>query len=622
MNPPSTAQVRVKENPPATAASRRADDPANRGALRFAWVGIVAATIAAYHNSFYGPFVFDDLLSIRDNATLGPPLWRALVPPAGAGLTVEGRPLLNFSFALNRLISGQSVWSYHEANLAIHVGAALALFGVIRRSLRLRAFDAAWRQSAGAIAFATALLWAVHPVQTESVTYLVQRAESLMGMWFLLSFYGFVRGAAGGSPRWYGMSIGACYAAALTKEVAVAIPVLVLLYDCAFVSGGWQAAWQARRKVHVSLFSSWLVVAALVAGSGSRGGTVGFGSQVAWWDYAWTQVDAIVVYLRLVFWPAPLIFDYGVAWVHPTWRLIPGVMAVLALLVGTALALVRWPKWGFLGLWFLAMLAPTSLIPGNRQTIAEHRIYLSLAAPLLAGVIGLTRVAGPRRTGWIAVALALPLVWLVVRRNADYRSDVVLYADTVAKRPGNAFAHYNLGKALAESGDPARAIAVYQNAAWLDPAVPAVHYNLGNAFAALGRHEKAVTSFERALALSSAYALARYNLGNSLVALGRRTAAREQFAAAVQSDPEFVDARANLAGVLLELGELDRSATEFAEVLRRDPLSTTARFNLAQVFRAQGKLDEARRELETALKIDPKFEPARAALLAWGQPKP
>ena len=584
----------------------------------FAAILIVAATFVAYGNSFSGPFVFDDLLSIRDNPTITGSFWQALFPPSGQGLTVEGRPLLNLSFALNHALSGQAVGGYHFLNLLIHVVAALALFVVVRRTLALPSFGPEQQRLALPIALATTLAWALHPVQTESVTYLVQRAESLMGMWFLLTFLGFVHWATGGGTRWLLLTLVACYAAALSKEVAAAIPVLVLVYDRSFLAGSFTAAWRARGRGHAALFGSWIIIGLLVARSGSRGGTVGFGSNVAWLDYAWTQVDAIGVYLRLVVWPAPLIFDYGVAWVQPGWSVLPPALLVVGLVAGTLVALVRWPKWGFLGLWFFAMLAPTSLVPGNRQTIAEHRIYLSLAAPIVAAMIGLFRQVGVRRASLLVGGVVVACALLVARRNLDYRSDVTLFVDTAAKRPGNAFAHYNLGKALAESGEPGRAVAAYEAALRQDPAMVVAHYNLGNAYAELGRPADAAAAYERALALHPQHVQARYNLGNVFLALGRRELARDAFIAALEVDPGFVDARANLAGVLLELGELDRAQAELEAVLRGGGGSAIARFNLAQVHRLKGRPAEARAELERILRNDPGFEPARALLRETG----
>ena len=163
------------------------------------------------------------------------------------GATVGGRPLLHVSLALNHALSGPAVWSYHAANLVIHVLAALALFGVARRTLQRtplapQAFPAAWF---------TALLWTLHPLQTESVTYVVQRAESLCGLLYLAALYGFIRGSGSGSDRrgraWLAASVAAAWLGAATKEVMATAPLLILLHDRAFVAGSFRAAWRARR---------------------------------------------------------------------------------------------------------------------------------------------------------------------------------------------------------------------------------------------------------------------------------------------------------------------------------------------------------------------------------------
>jgi len=148
---------------------------------------IAAGAIAVYSRTFSVPFLFDDGPAIVDNRTirhLSTAFWPA--PDTTAG----GRPILNLSLAINYAISGTAVWSYHALNLAIHVLAGLTLFGIVRRTLAPRAGSAA-----SLTAFSAALLWTLHPLQTESVTYIVQRAESLMGLFYLLTLYCFIRGA-------------------------------------------------------------------------------------------------------------------------------------------------------------------------------------------------------------------------------------------------------------------------------------------------------------------------------------------------------------------------------------------------------------------------------------------
>ena len=158
---------------------------------------IIAAGIWAYHNSFRGPFIFDDVPAIVENATirhLWPP-WQPLMPPRNISTTVQGRPIVNLSLAINYALNGFRVWGYHALNLATHIGAGLVLFGIARRTLRQPRLQQRFGEAAEMLALAIAILWVVHPLQTESVTYVVQRAESLMGLFYLLTLYGFIRGA-------------------------------------------------------------------------------------------------------------------------------------------------------------------------------------------------------------------------------------------------------------------------------------------------------------------------------------------------------------------------------------------------------------------------------------------
>jgi len=165
---------------PSALKRRDVEDPkGSRGtASAYLIFVILVAGTAAYLPSFFGAFQYDDLPSILANPTIRHlwPLSGPLSPPSGA-LTVSGRPVLNFSFALNYWLSGYRPWSYHLVNLAVHLAAALTLFGLLRRT---------WQNSDWAAATA-ATLWAVHPLTTESVTYIVQRAESLMGLFYLLT---------------------------------------------------------------------------------------------------------------------------------------------------------------------------------------------------------------------------------------------------------------------------------------------------------------------------------------------------------------------------------------------------------------------------------------------------
>jgi tetratricopeptide (TPR) repeat protein len=595
---------------------------------------IVLAGLAAYHNSFSGPFVFDDPAAIIENPTirrlwsmadvLSPPIWQ----------TVGARPVINLSLAINCAFGGTEVWGYHAMNLAIHLLTGLALFGVVRRTLALRVAsdDSALQTEAAWLGGTVALLWTVHPLQTEAVTYTIQRTESLMGLFYLLTLYCFLRGvessladggAQGASPlqtggsrsggpnpqttrrRWLGLSIGACLLGMGSKEVMVSAPVMVLLFDRTFVAGTLREAWHRREKFYLGLAATWLPLAYLVASAGgNRGGTTGTGSGVTLGAYALTQFPAVVDYLWLSVWPHPLVFDYGVEWVKDALDAVPAALVVIALVAGTLVALRRWPVIGFAGAWFFSILAPTSLVPGARQTMAEHRMYLALAAVVSLLVLGLYSWAGRRSLAvWLAAAVGLG--WLTVERNRDYRTELAIWSDTVAKRPGNPWAQCNLGMALYEDGRAAAALPYFEKSIKIDPAEAGAQNDLGLALAQLGRLPEAVTAYETALRLRPNFAEAHNNLGLALSDLNRPAEALPHLERAVRLKPQLDAAHFNLGIALLHLGRPDEAVIRFREAIQINPRYAAAHTNLGNALFQLGRPTEAIGEFETATRLDP-----------------
>lgn len=576
---------------------------AESNSSRWGALALVAAVGLVYANSLHAPFVFDDLLSITENPTIRRlwPLTEPLSPPSGQGLTVEGRPLLNLSLALNYAVSGTAPRSYHLTNIAIHALATLTLFGLVHRTL-----VTLHGQSAPLLAFSAALLWAVHPLQTESVTYVVQRTESLMGLFLLATLYCFRRG-------WLTAAFIACLLGMATKEVMVVAPLLVVLYDRTFVSGSFRAGWQRHRAFYGALAATWLLLGALVLAAGNRGGTIGSSAGVSPWDYALCQSRAVLHYARLALWPHPLVFDYGPDFVSFA-TAAPYLLLVLALVTATGFALWRRPALGFLGAWYFLILAPTSsVVGGTRQMLAEHRIYLSLAALAVLATLLAHRWLG-RRCLWAVLPAALALGAATAARNTDYATTLTLYRDTAVKRPANGFARYNLAQAYADAGRHAEAIPEFEAALDLLTSTAPVHNNLGNSLVALGRLTEAKAHFEAALQRDPRYAKAHFNLGNLLLAAGDEPGAVGHFRSAVALDSAAPEARTNLAGALLELGQLDAARTEFEEVLRARPDSVEARFGLGTVHLLQNRSADAVREFEAVLRLRPDLAAARERL--------
>jgi tetratricopeptide (TPR) repeat protein len=583
-------------------------------AVLFAFALIVIALSAAYANSLTGKFIFDDLTSVPENPTIRHlwPLSSALTPPHGTGATVEGRPVLNLSFALNFALGGTRVQGYHIVNLAIHILACLVLFGIVRRTLA-RSADFL-RPDALPIACVCALIFGLHPLQTESVSYIAQRAESLMGLLFLVSLYGAIRAAASDRSSWWlALSIAAACLCAGTKEVAIALPLIVLLYDRTFLAGSFAGAWRQRRSLYLGLAASWVVLACLALSTGDRGGTIGSRAGITPWDYALCQSRAIFHYLRLCFWPAPLIADYGTNFV-PFSQALPWAIALLAILSAIAHALVKRPALGFLGAWFFIILAPTSsFVGGPRQMLAEHRLYLSLAAVVLGTVLLLYRYLG-RRTLALGVIIAAVCAVVTAERNEAYHDSLSLYQDTVLHRPNNAWAHYDLGLSLENNGRPQEALAQYQEALRLKPDYAEAHNNLGLLLARrFGRQTDALAHYESALRLKPDYAEAHNNLGLFLARQpGRQAEAIAHFETALRLKPDDAEVHNNLANLLARLpGRQTDAIAQFETALRLKPDYAEAHYNLANLLaRLPDRQADTIVHYETALRLKPDFAEA------------
>ncbi len=645
---------------------------------------IALAGLAAWYNSLSTPFFFDDEAVVLRNPTIRHlwPLWTALSPPdTGGGSGVTARPVINLSLAVNYALGGLDVRGYHLLNVIVHILAALALFGVVRWTFafgpsatsppgrnRFAFADGDWA------AFAVALLWLLHPLQTEPVTCVVQRTESIMGLFYLVTLYCFIGAAAGAGPAidtetagrkgpvvsgqwsrgsglnrssaWSVLAVLACLAGMASKEVMVTAPLVALLYDRTFVAGTFREAWRRRRPLYLALASTWILLAWLVLSSGGqRAGSVGFGLGASVWNYLLTQCRALLLYLKLSLWPHPLVIDYGMGLVHSLAAVWWQAIVVVTLLGLTAWSLVKKPRLGFLGAWFFLILAPSSsVLPLVTQTIAEHRMYLALAAPVALGVTALYRWTG--RRGLLACFVLAPaLGWLTISRNHDYRTTTSIWRDAVAKDPTNPRAHGNLGDALLAArhyreavgqfraalrlkpdynqiynnlGDallhlhrPREAIAAFAQALRLFPLDPDVHNNLGNAFLQLGRTDDAVREYEISLRVSPNSPDTEFNLANALMAAGRIDEAIRHFQAALRLAPHRAATHYGLAAAYVRAGDAAGAEREFNETLRLAPNDAEAGFALGNVYAQTGRYDAAIAAYRQVLKFRPDFIQAR-----------
>ncbi len=516
---------------------------------------------------------------------------------------MTGRPLLNLSFALSYALGGMNPWAYHAVNLAIHVLAALVLFGVVRRT--------PFAGNGTATAAAVALVWALHPLQTGAVTYIAERSEAIMALFYLLTIYGFIRhaGAQGGAQlRFAFLAVSSCLLGGAAKEVMATVAVAVLLYDRTFISGSFRAALRRHWPVHLSLFASCALIAGFALGNGLGDRGIGGGLGISPWIYALLESKVILRYLGLALWPGALALDYGPAVGASAADLWPWALPLLTLVGASLLALRKRPALGFCACWFFIVLAPTSsIVPLPLQPMAESRMYLplaGLAAIAVAGLAGLLRRRGPAFAVVAALAV-LGLGALTVARNADYASEIGIWRDCVAKQPGNSRAHYNLACLLLKAGQTQEAIDHLEDSLRLYPYFADAAFSLGLAYADSGRFPEAIAAYTEALRLKPGYAKAHANCGIALAQMGRLPEALPHFEAAVRLDPGLVEARENLGMALLQGGRIPEAVVQLQEAARLRPGSAQIRNRLGIALAEDGRLPEAAAQLGEALRINP-----------------
>lgn len=541
--------------PPETFSSHR-PDPEEKTKIAWAVWLMIAAGVLVYGNSFSGAFVFDEkgIFEFKKNWLWYSPFFR--------------RPLARLSFMVNYALGGFNVWGYHAVNLAIHISAALTLFGVVRRTFLTQRLRAHYQKAATWLAWVVALVWMVHPLQTQSVTYIAQRAESLMGLFYLLTLYGVIRSTdCGRKGLWFAVAILSCALGMATKEVMVTAPIVILIYDRIFLATSWKEVFTRRGVLYAGLASTWLILTlALLQSPETLRNSAGFSFQrITPLEYALTQPGVILHYLKLSFWPHPLVLDYLWPVVRDLDSIVFPLIPVVLLLGLTAVALYRWPTAGFLGVWFFAILAPTSSIMPVADLAAEQRMYLPLAAVVILAVISVyalwisfcrnalfQKVCRPFLV-FAGVGIIVSLLGvLTIQRNKDYRSAERIWLDTIQKRPKNFRAYTNYGKLLQDRG----------------------------------LIQEAVASYQQALAIKPDYKYARNYLGYALAKQGKWDDAIEQHLKAIEVDPNFAEAYNDLALAYFQKADYEKAVFYLGVALQIKPDFSKARKNLEAISKA------------------------------------
>jgi len=521
--------------------------------------------LLAYSNALVAPFVFDDRAHIVQNPIIRHPLAaltdggleRIGANPTQAG-ALRTRGFAYLTFALDHALWGLDPRGFHATNLAIHLLAALLLAALARRLLSApRLATSRPRDEIEAMSWLAAALFALHPLQTQAVTYVVQRMASLAGCLGLAAVVLNLRSREASSDgrrlAASAASAGCLLLAMWTKENAVVFPVLVALVDWT----GYEDGWRSRcRRLALPLATLVMPVGrlagALASVAGRRAGTADgllrAGTDLDRWSYLLTQARVELAYLRLWAWPRGQSLEHDVA---PSRSLLEpataiSVLVVLALVAVGVRLLVRPPGGraearlvGFGIVWFfLAQAVESSIVP-IADRMVEHRLYLPLAGLSIGAVAAGRLLLGARRRALVAgVAVALALLATTWARNEVWRDELRLWANALERSPGSPRAEYNVGTLLGERGHLDEAERHLRKALELDPTYFEALINLGSLEARRGHLEAAEALFRRASRERPDSWAVLLNLGDLARDRGRPGEARELWTKALAVAPQ------------------------------------------------------------------------------------
>jgi tetratricopeptide (TPR) repeat protein len=571
-------------------------------------LALVIVTFVAYAPVWHAGFVWDDDAHVTQNLTLRSvdglrQIW--FEPQASQ----QYYPLQLTSYWIEYHLWGLQPLGYHLVNVLLHALNAVLLWRVLQRL----GISGAWLAAA---------IFAVHPVEVESVAWVSERKNVLSGAFYLLAMLAYFRfrpltGAGKtDSPDWrfYPLVIVLSLGALLSKTVTCSLPAVIILLTW------WKNGRVEKRDI-------WVLTPLFILGAGLGLATAWLekhhaGAAGADWSLSILQ-RCLLAGRTLWFYVGKLVWPHQFTFIYPRWEIDASVwwqylFSFAAVVVLVALWVLRrrigeGPLVAALafGGALLPALGFVDVFPFRYSYVADHFQYLAGV-----GVIVLIATAGARlcaRTGQpgkiIATAgapiLILALGTLTWKQACVYRDSESLWQDTIAKNPNAWVAHDNLGSALMQSGKLDEAIHHYEQALRLKPDYAEAHYALGIALMLAGRVPEAIAYYEQALRLDPDYAEAHNNLGVVLKDRGKVPEAIMHYEQALRLNPDYAEAHNNLGVVLEDQGKVPEAITHYEQALRIKPDYADAHYNLGTALARVGRLQDAVEHYEQAVRIKP-----------------
>jgi tetratricopeptide (TPR) repeat protein len=578
-----------------------------------------------YSNTLKSPFVFDDGHNIRQNRHIRlTELALKDIVTAGFKSPSSNRPIANITFALNYYFHQYNLIGYHCTNIIIHILTGIFLFLFVKNTLATPSLCCRYERYKW-IPFFAAFLWLVHPLQTQSVTYIVQRMTSLAAMFYILSLLLYVKGRLTGqgmkeSWLWFAGCIIAGILSLGCKETAAVLPVFILLYEWYFFRDLNIPRLKRYLPYVIGVFIIFGLLGLWFLGSSPLEKILSGYDQREFTltERLLTQPRVVIYYISLLAYPHPgrlnLDYDFTISrsFIAPPTTLLCTV-AVIGLIIFSFYIAKRQRLLSFCILWFFGNLAiESSFLP--LELVFEHRLYLPSMFVSLAIVALAWRYIKQK---WIRVVVFCIVTVLccgwTYERNKVWKDPLTLWSDCVAKSPEKARPHNNLGNALQAQDKLDEAISHFRRALQLKPDFVEALSNLGNALQLQGKLDEAISCYRQALLIDPHSAKAFNNLGSALQLQGELDEAIDYFRQALRNNPDSPKihyTHYNLAKALDSQGNTEEAISHYRHALRIKPDFAEACYNLGRIMQTQGNLDEAINYYHHALRFKPDFAEA------------
>jgi tetratricopeptide (TPR) repeat protein len=572
-----------------------------------------------YSNTFNSPFVFDDIAKIKENPDIRlTHINLKKIFDAGFGKSSpQSRPLGNLTFALNYFFHQYNVTGYHVVNVSIHILSAFFLYLFLKTTLKLSTVQTRYKQP-HIIAFFAALIWLVHPVATQSVTYIVQRLNSLAALFFVLAFYLYLKGRLADQSAkkwsWIGAAALSWVLALGCKQNAATLPFFIFVYEWYFFQD-LSKEWLTRRLKYLLGITAFFILLFLIYTGFNPWEKIQSFHDYGLFEFTigeriLTQFRVVVYYLSLIFFPhsARLNLDYdfplSYSLINPPTTLL--ALVVILGLVGIAFYLSKKHRLiSFCIIWFFGNLViESSILP--LAIIFEHRIYLPSMLVILLVVMLAFDYIKPRwlTIAMLCIAITICSYW-TYERNKIWQSKLTIWGDSVQKSPNKARPHINMGKSLSDLERTDEAIKHFNISLRIEPHNPEAHHNLAVALAKQGKMKGAIDHFLKALKVKPDASKTHLYLGLALAMQGKTDQAIDHFNKTLQIDPTYDTAHKNLGILLMQEGKIETAIFHLREAIRLNPGLSGADSDLKKALAVQEKIQYDTKRIQRELRLAP-----------------